>query len=246
MLSDVVIEMMSSDFLLWRCLHSGPLTRETVDRPEPHPRVPWDRLRARNVPLLAKLTEVYGSCAVIARDGDRIVGQLRFYPRAVCNMAAPGPGLCMQQTFPNGPADDFVNNESPPLDGMANKTLFVHCMMTGSPKQASNPYQHKGLGSRMVRTLIDWTRRRGWAGIEAHAYADLPCVYAVTGQAGRTFWEKLGFRVIRSDVEPAFTESGDKSFVALLLKEAADRGIDADAARTRFTMRLELGCAPGA
>ena len=161
MLGNVVIEMMSSEFILWRCLHGGPLTKETVDQPKPHPQVPWDWIRARNIPFLAKLTDVYGSCAVIARDGNQIVGQLRFYPKAICNMAASGPGLCMQQTFPNGPADDFVENNFPLLDQISDKTLFVHCMMTGSPQQKNNPYQRKGLGSRMVRMLIKWARPEG-------------------------------------------------------------------------------------
>ncbi len=240
MLGDVVIEMMSSEFILWRCLHGGPLTKEAADQPEPHPHVPWDQLRARNLPLLAKLTETYGSCAVIARDGEHIVGQLRFYPQVLCRIAAPGPGLCMQQVFPDGPADDFIENNFPPLNQITDKTLFVHCMMTGSPQQENNPYQHKGLGSRMARTLIDWAQPRGWNAIEAHAYVDLPCFYAVTGQAGRTFWEKLGFHVIESGIESAFVEDGNKGFVEVLLKEAADRGIDAGTAKTRYTMRLDL------
>ncbi len=240
MLSDVVIEMMSSEFILWRCLHGGPLTKETVDHPDPHPRVPWDRLRARNVPFLVKLTQVYGSCAVIARDGNQIVGQLRFYPKAICNMAAPGPGLCMQQVFPNGPADDFVENNFPLLNQITDKILFVHCMMTGAPKQKDNPYQRKGIGSHLVRTLIGWARQRGWSAVEASAYADLPCVYAVTGQAGRTFWEKLGFRVIETAIESAFVEDGSDGFVGILLKEAADRGMDPTTAKTKYTMRLDL------
>ena len=240
MLSNVVVEMMSSEFVLWRCLHGGPLTKETIDHPKPHPDVPWDRIRARNIPLLAKLTEVYGSCAVIARDGTQIVGQLRFYPKAICSMAASGPGLCMQQIFPNGPADDFVENNFPRLDQIADKTLVVHCMMTGSPQQKDNPYQRKGFGSRMVRTLIDWAQPTGWNAIEANAYADLPSLYAITGQAGRTFWEKLGFRMIESTIESAFVEGGNYGFVDIILREAADRGMDAEAAKTKYAMRLDL------
>lgn len=240
MLSDVAVEMMSSEFILWRCLHGGPLTKATVDRPEPHPRVPWERLRARNLPLLAKLTQVYGSCAVIARHGEGIVGHLRFYPRFVCQMAAPGPGLCMQQTFPNGPADDFVGHTFPPLDEISDKTLLVHCLMTGSPQQKENPYQRKGLGSHLVRTLVDWAREEGWNAVEATAYADLPSIYAVTGQAGRTFWEKLGFNVTETGVESAFIEEGEEGFVRTLLKEAADRDMAPVAAKAKYTMRLDL------
>lgn len=240
MLNDVVVEMMSSDFILWRCLHGGPVTRENLDRPDPNPDVPWDQIRTRNRPLLAKLTETYGSCAVIVRDGDQVVGQLRFYPKAICQLAEAGPGFCMQQTFPSGPADDFVEKDFPPLDQIADKSLFIHCMMTGSFQQEDNPYRRQGLGSRMVRTLIAWARSRGWRALEAHAYAELPSVYAVTGQASAAFWEKLGFRVVESTIEPALAESDAAGFVEVLLKEAADRGMDAEAAKTRHTMRLDI------
>jgi hypothetical protein len=240
MAGDVVIEMMSDEFLLWRCLHGGPLRKDTVDRPAPHPHVPWERLRARNLPLLAKLTSTYGSCAVLGRCGDQIVGMLRFYPKAVCRMAAQGPGLCMQQVFPNGPADDLVENSFPSLDEIADRTLFVYCIMTGSPQQKENPFQRKGVGSRLVRALVDWARARGWRAVEAAAYADLPSIYAVTGSAGKAFWTKLGFRVAAIGVESAFVEDGNQGFVRVVLKEAAERGMDAEAAKARYTMRLDL------
>jgi hypothetical protein len=32
MIDEIVIEMMTRDFILWRCLHGGPLTRETIDK----------------------------------------------------------------------------------------------------------------------------------------------------------------------------------------------------------------------
>ena len=62
----------------------------------------------------------------------------------------------------------------------------------------------------------------------------------MTGTAGRTFWEKLGFRVIETGIESAFVEDGSDGFVGILLKEAADRGIDAGTAKTKYTMRLDL------
>lgn len=242
MSDNVEVKMMTGDFLIWRCLHGGPLTVETIDHPEPHPKVPWGRLEPRNKAVLAKLTETYGCCAVVARDGDRIVGQLRFYPKAVFDMAgaSPGTGLCMQQTAPNGPPDDFAERDFPTRDQIADKMLRVHCIMTGSPSQEDSPYQRKGIGTRMVRTLIEWARGRGWRGIEVNTHADLPSLYAVTGLAGRTFWEKLGFRVTGSRVESAFVEDGNDGFVRAVLAEAAEAGMDTDAAMTRYTMRVDL------
>jgi hypothetical protein len=240
MSDDVMIEMMSKEFLLWRCLHGGSLSKDNIDQPEPHPACDWPAFRARNLPLLEKLTDVYGACVVVARDGESIVGTLRFYPRAVCDLAAPEPAMCMQQLYPAGPKEDFVSNDFPSLDKIGDKTLFVHCMMTGSPKKEKNPYQRKGIASRMVRELIDWARRQGWSAVEAHAYADLSLWYAVSGQAGKMFWEKLGFHVVDSTPEPALVEDVHKDFVEMLLREAAERGIAPETAKTRYTMRLDL------
>jgi len=238
MIEDVVVEAMTKEFILWRCLHGGPLTKETVDHPKPHPGVPWEQLRARNVPLLSKLTDVYGACALIARDGKQIVGQLRFYPKAICEMAAPGPGLCMQQTFPGGPADDFVEKRFPPLDLIGDKTLFVHCMMTGSPQQKENPYQRQGIGTRMVRSLIQWAKANGWERIEADAFEDIPIVYEITGSAGHTFWEKTGFHIAERHPHPDL-QSRD-AFVVTLEQQAEAMGIPSERARDRLIMRFDL------
>jgi len=234
MAGDIVVEMMSSEFIVWRCLHKGPLTKSNIDQPN------WDRFRETNLPFLAKMIEVYGSCAVVARGGNQIIGHLRFYPNSVCAMAAPGPALCLQEPFPSGPANDFLQNAFPPLDQISDKTLFVHCMMVGTPNRSNSTYQRKGLASRMVRALIEWATRNGWRAIEAHAYVDLPCIYAITGQAGKTFWDKLGFKAVESMAEPAFSQSAHEGFVKALLKEAADRAIDTEAAKTKYTMRLDL------
>jgi ribosomal protein S18 acetylase RimI-like enzyme len=142
--------------------------------------------------------------------------------------------------YPAGPAADFATQSFPPPERMADRTLFIHCMMTGSPQQSDNPYQRRGLASRMVRTLMAWAARRGWTAVESHAYADLPCLYAVTGQAGRAFWEKLGFRVVSAVPEPAFAQAEHEPFIEALLKEAAQHGIAPEAATTRYTMRREM------
>ena len=31
MIDDVVIEPMGPDFIVWRCLHGGPLTKESIE-----------------------------------------------------------------------------------------------------------------------------------------------------------------------------------------------------------------------
>jgi len=237
MTAEIVIEMMTGDFILWRCLHGGPLSSETIEQWAPDAEMPWARYRARNKPLIAKLTEVYGACAVVARRGDGIVGQLRFYPKAVWEMEGAG-FLCLQQDFPSGPRDDFSALDFPSREELQDRTLKVHCLMTASPSEKGNPYQRKGIGTRMAQRLIDWARENGWKRIEADAFEDLPIIYEVTGDAGRTFWEKLGFRVANRFPHPYLREYSE--FVAKLEQQAACAGIDAEKAKDCIVMYLDL------
>jgi hypothetical protein len=236
MVGDVTVEMMSDSLIVWRCLHCGPLNAGNMDLSVPEPREAWDRFRARNIPLLRALTAAYDSCAVLARDGDQVVGQLRFYPKAVCREESMGM-LCLQQDFPAGPREDLSGLCLPLLANLPDKTLLVHCLMTGSPGQKENPYQRKGIGARMARCLTDWARQHGWQAVEARANADLDVLYNNTGTAGRTFWKKLGFREIDTKVQ--FTGE-EHPFVKSILREAQTRGMDPTLARSQCTMRLEL------
>jgi GNAT superfamily N-acetyltransferase len=237
MLKDVVVKMMTRP-PLWRCIHRGPLKLDHLEAPPvKDKRMDWPRFHARNAPLVEKLTELYGSCAVVAMDGDAIVGMLRFYPKAICQNPKAG-FLCLQQKFPEGPADDFTEVEFPAGSEIGDRTLAVHCMMTGDPSQKELPYQRKGIGTRMVRKLIEWAGQNGWTAIEATAFEDLPWLYAYTGAAGKTFWEKLDFKVAQVGEEPEFEKEHD--FVKTLKEEAVAKGLDPASIKNKYTMRLEL------
>jgi hypothetical protein len=243
MVDDVVIEPMTEAFILWRCLHGGPVSRGTVDQWPADSPLAWEHYRQRNIPLLLKLTRAYGACAILAREGERIVGHLRFYPKAVWALVGAG-GLCLQQDSPSGPADDFVEQDFPSLAQIEDKTLTVHCLMTGSSQQRENPYQRKGIGSRMVKTLIQWAQAQGWHRLEAVAFEDLPLIYEITGSAGHTFWEKLGFFLVDRYPHPDLQEPG--AFVRALEAQAESIGISAGRARDQLVMRLDLQSRTGA
>lgn len=237
MIGEVTIEPMTAEFILWRCLHGGPLSRDTIDQCPSPSTLPWERFSDRNTPLLRKLTLTYGACAILARDGGRIIGQLRFYPKAVCNMEGAGL-LCLQQGFPEGPAEDFAESDFPSLGQIEEKTLAVNCLMTGSSQQRENPYQRRGIGTRMVRTLIQWAKENGWERIEADSFEDIPIIYEITGSAGHTFWEKLGFHMVDRHPHPHLQKRDE--FVMTLEEQAEPLGIPHERARDRLMMRLDL------
>ncbi len=247
MVEDVVVEPMTEEFIVWRCLHGGPLSRETIDQWSSASTLPFERYRDRNIPLLVKLTRTYGACAILARDGDEIVGQLRFYPKAVYDLKGAGY-LCLQQDHPAGPAADFADSDFPALAQIQDKTLVVNCMMTGSSQQKANPYQRKGIGTRMVGALIEWARANGWERIEADSFEDNPIIYEITGCAGHTFWEKMGFRLVDRHPHPDLQQGGSEfegdsefvEFIKTLEEQAKSVGIDPARAIDRLVMRLDM------
>ena len=235
MLPDIRIAPMDQRFLLWRCLHSGPLSAESIDE---YPSAPldWDGLRRRNLCLLSRLVATYGSCALLAWKDSEVVGMLRFYPKAICTLPEAG-GMCLQQAFPNGPSEDLLRCAWPTLDAMAERTLVVHCLMTGSPQQEHNPYQRIGLGTRLATELMTWASERGWQAIEATAYQDLPLYYQITGCAGRSFWEKLGFDEVSVAPEPGFEGAG---LGETALAQGRALGLDPETLFQSYTVRREL------
>ena len=233
--NELVVEPMMGDFLLWRCLHGGAISRRTIDNPPPNLEVDWPFVRARNIPLLEKLTQAYGSCAIVARDGDDVVGTLRFYPKSLCSFGE-GAGFCLQQRSPAGPKDELAAGGFPPLKELADKTLFVHCLMIAAFHSDPSRYRRKGLATRLGLELIHWARDRGWSAIEASAYEELPMLYAISGTAGRRFWERLGFRLVLMDTEPSI--SGE--FLERLRQDAVAAGLRPENVANRYRMRIDF------
>jgi hypothetical protein len=237
MMENIIIEPMTKEFILWRCLHNGLLSDLNIDHLPSGNSLAWELFRARNIPLLRKLTQTYGACAILAREGEQIVGHLRFYPKVVWDMQNAG-GLCLQQDYPSGPADGFSDSDFPAIDKIEDRTLKVHCLMIGSPQQQVNPFQRKGIGTHMVKTLIQWATANGWEHIEADAFEDLPIIYEITGSAGHTFWEKLGFSMV--DRHPHPDLKGQEQFVLTLKEQARSMRIHPSRAIDRLVMRLDL------
>jgi len=242
MIDNVIIEPMTEDFIVWRCLHSGPLSRESIDRRSSTDKMSFDHYRERNTSLLEKITKTYGACAIVAREGEEIIGQLRFYPKAICELEGAG-GMCLQQDHAAGPTEDFADSDFPPPSLIENKTLVVHCMMTGSSQQKENPYQRRGIGTRMVKALIEWAKANDWERIEADSFEDLPIIYEITGSAGHTFWKKLGFHLVDRHPHPELQDRSQFSeFITTLEEQAKSIGIPPERANHRLVMRLELKC----
>jgi N-acetylglutamate synthase-like GNAT family acetyltransferase len=113
--------------------------------------------------------------------------------------------------------------------------------MMGSPQQKENPYQRKGIGTRMVRALIAWAKANGWERIEANSFENIPIIYEITGSAGHTFWDKMGFHLADRYPHPELQDRNEfAEFVKTLEGQAKSIGILPERARDRLVMRLDL------
>jgi len=226
-MESLVLEPMDRSFLLWRCLHDGPVTRGNLDLPPDESRLPF---RETAIALLRELTELYGSTAILTWEGNRVVGLLRFVPKVVSRVEGSG-GFCLLMPYPAGPREDFPQEAFPSKETIEDRTLVVTCMQLLSDRQ------RKGIGRAMVEGLKSWAKGEGWEAIEATAYQDLPLVFEITGNAGRKWWEDLGFRVVNSEEEEAMKDYGD--FVQTLEAQARKQGMDPRAVTQKFIMRWE-------
>jgi len=226
-MDSLILKPMDSSLLVWRCLHDGPITRVNLDAPPDESRLPS---RESAVRLLGQLTDRYGSAAILAWEEDEVVGLLRFVPRVVARMEGCG-GFCLLMPHPAGPTEDFPLAVLPARETIEDRTLVVTCMQLLSDRQ------RQGLGRAMVERLKSWARNEGWDAIEATAYQDLPLVYEVTGNAGRRWWEDLGFHVTESMEEEAMKYYGD--FVHSLEAQAREREMDPGKVTRKFIMRWD-------
>lgn len=248
----IEIKPMDEKFILWRCLHGGPLSKQAIEQWPEEQADGWKQHRAINVPLLDKLTRTYGACAMIASDGDEIVGMLRFYPKALMAVAKAGQ-MCLQQAHPAGPADDLVDEELPSPAECEDRILEVHCIMTSRPYAGAEEMRicggrclsktdagaRKGIGLKLAKALVAWAREHGWRRIEVTTHPDLDIFYGITGSAGQSFWAKAGFQVV--DVRPMPKELWpDEAARALIDSQAEDAGISSEQAWSF----IDMACVP--
>lgn len=93
----------------------------------------------------------------------------------------------------------------------------------------------------MVRALIEWAKANGWERIEADSFEDIPIIYEITGSAGHTFWEKLGFHFVDRHPHPELQNRSEiAEFVTTLEEPAKVIGIPPKRARDRLVLRLDV------
>ena len=252
----IEIKPMDESYILIDCLHHGPvdsssppsrgdLWQDTPDLP-PHPwsdetivelakkykRISegWAGDPARE--FMREMIQRYGTCAILAWEEEKIIGQLRFYPLTIAQLLA--------RTTPE-------NNPIPSGAGVMRfkadpGTLWVQCVMTCAPYeeagQAKKVGARKGIGLKLVHSLTAWASEQGWKRIVKQAHADLDCFYGIWGGGGKAFWEKAGFKAIGT-----FCENNDfwgDYWIDIIERQRKEKGMTEEEVWTWYRMAYEL------
>jgi len=253
---------MDEGYLHLSCLHDGPIDTAGIesmsdDVPVDAPPHPWSDETLRELgpkirhsgsgtagqkrEFMREMIERYGTCAILAWEGREVVGHLRFLPMRVARLIG--------QTEPCPVLDAMKACEPEEDEG----TLWVQCVMTSRPYASSERIvggkgpasrtmleagARRGRGLKLARALISWAREHGWKRIVKVAHCDLDCMYGVVGGGGKAFWEKAGFRVVRTYYDEAPKEMVD--WRAAVESQARAKGISRQEAWTWYRMGYDL------
>lgn len=189
---------MGKDFILYRCLHAGLLSSSNIEEKSRNiSSLPRDQLE-RNKAFLRRLIETYGSCAMLAMDGEYAVGYVRFYPDAIYKHSGR-KHICCQDPA-SSITRDMVEMEMPRVEDLDDPILSISCWFIHAD------YRNRGLSHLILQHIVGWANERGWKTIRSSAAADNFWVALQACTPMLQTYEKHGFRKIRTDPSPDLEE----------------------------------------
>ncbi len=202
--------MMDETSLLCWCVHGGPVAMEELRGDAPVGIESEAGVAPGSVAkFLGALCRVYGSCAVLAIDGDKVVGKVRFYPKPVFEELNEDP--CLQQV-PQVRAIAAVDTESlVPKESLSPKALRTFCYQVAdgheeAAEAGTSAYRGRGIATGMLKTLIEWARAEGWEEIHSSASRSIPPLMSWIGCLGVDSYLRLGFEVTSERCNESFKE----------------------------------------
>lgn len=149
------------DFVLFRCIHFGPLSPSNIETaPANIPGLPEGQFD-RNRQFLTRLIDAYGSCGMLAMDGDFVVGHVRFYPQTICDQHR----FCCQDPN-NAITQEMVEMSLPRLENRADRILRIDCILV------HEDYRGQGLTHALLDGVLEWAIEHNWTAVRAWASPD--------------------------------------------------------------------------
>ena len=117
----------------------------------------------------------FGGCGFVVWEKKKVVAYHTFFPREMAQRI---------KFFGWGVEKDILP-----------QTIVHNCITS-----IRGPYRRKGIGSSLIKHSLKWCKEQGWKRFEVHLV--LPdCAEGWKGEQKtcKTFWDKLGFKVFRTE-----------------------------------------------
>jgi GNAT superfamily N-acetyltransferase len=219
---EISIRAMDESFIVYRKMYVPPLTPENIGTIAPHDDVrQLERFRRKG--WLHVLEEFFrrqirtiGSCAILAWDGDGVIGKMHFTTREMWDaFRRAGGWYCVDHESMPRIIQSLNDEEMESLLASPSRTLYAPCFNIG---HFDARYQGKGIATSMIAFLKDWARQRNWQRIEMPSCPDVVPFKALGGHVLRqSRLEREGFRLVREETVSADEATGCRETIRRIL-----------------------------
>jgi len=152
---------MDKDFILYRCLHCGPLSPSNIGTKSKNIEGISKEQLDRNKKSLSRFINTYGSCAMLAIEDDHVVAHARFYPQIICDQIA----FCCQDPR-YAITQQMVEMDLPIIENPADRILRIDCILV------HKDYRGRRLSHALIDGILEWAQSHDWKGVRALAALD--------------------------------------------------------------------------
>lgn len=186
---------MEKAFVLARCIHCGPLSAANIEEMRSSEPALSKEQFDRNKQFLTRLIDVYGSCAMLAMDGDLVVAHARFYPQAICDQCQ---FCCQDPTYPI--TQQMVEMDLPALENRDERILRIDCFLV------HENYRGQGLSHAVIEAILDWAKEHDWKAVRAYAAPENYWLSSQICQPMLRTYAKHDFQTIETAPSPEVKE----------------------------------------
>jgi len=177
---------MGKDFILFRCLHNGPLSSSNIEAKSMNIGSLTKEQLGQNKKFLERLVNAYGSCAILAMEDDYVIAHARFYPQIIYDQFK----FCCHD--PNYPiTQEIVEMELPLLKNQAERILRITCFFV------HKDYRGQGLSHKLIDAILKWAKNNNWKSVRCFAYLDNYWLSSEMCTPMMSTYSKHGFKKIR-------------------------------------------------
>ena len=185
---------MTNDFILYRCIHVGPLGPENIDKLTAKDKQSTKDMFIRNKKFFSRLVKTYGSCAMLAMENDFVIAHTRFYPQVISELTGKNDMCCQQQEYAS--TQEMIEMDLPCIEELTDRSLRIHCW------HVHKDYRNKGLSHVLLDAIIDWAKAHGWKTILASAGVNDPWVASLSCAPMLRTYQKHDFQIVSTVNSP--------------------------------------------